>query len=134
MKLIGYFKEYESPNYTIRSNKKKKIEFEFFNEILSDKSKIKSYLENGHKFASTMTVVSSLIEGDDTIIGGISHLTDGEWIWPSYLSYYFDKYNLKLNKYFINHIKKSNYQCDKVDKEKINKACTVYKLKQKNLM
>ena len=71
----------------------------------NDKILVMNYLEIGIPIASTMCVVESLI--DRQIIGGMGYLTDGEWIWSSYLAFYVNKINMSLEDDFLFHIKET---------------------------
>lgn len=101
MELIGIIKEY-SPEYKGKEYIKFKKKCNYDN-----KENILNYLQNGIPIAVTMQVVKSLIKDDLSIIGGITYLTDGYWIWPNYLSYYFDKESIELPSKFIDFIYKN---------------------------
>jgi hypothetical protein len=101
MELIGIIKEY-SPEYKEKKYIKLKTKCNYDN-----KENILNYLQNGIPIAVTMQVVQSLIKDDLSIIGGITYLTDGYWIWPNYLSYYFDKESIELPSKFIDFISKN---------------------------
>ncbi len=51
-------------------------------------------------------VVCDVLDESKGVIGSLEILTDGEWIWPSDLSYYLQNYHIKLDERFIDHIKK----------------------------
>ena len=65
--------------------------------------KVVNYLKNGQ-----VTYVSASENKDvftnETLPGFRSGMTDGVYSWNSALSYYVQKYNLKLNDDFINHV------------------------------
>lgn len=94
MQIIGLIKEYDQKNA--------KSYFDYQKNCLYDhKVQILNYLRSGICFAVTMKVVQSLIPNDKNIIGGISYYTDGYWIWPNYMVYYFEKESIELPKDFI---------------------------------
>lgn len=94
MQIIGLIKEYDSKNA--------KSYFDYQKNCTYDhKAKILNYLQNGIAFTVTMTVVESLIPDDHKIMGGIHYFTDGYWIWPSYIIYYFEKESIELPEAFI---------------------------------
>ncbi|PVX44447.1 hypothetical protein C8C85_0181 [Flavobacterium sp. 103] len=113
MELIGIIKEY-SPEYKGKEYVKFKTKCNYDN-----KENILNYLQNGIPIAVTMQVVQSLIKDDLSIIGGITYLTDGYWIWPNYLNYYFDKESIELPSKFIDFISKNKTSKILSDEEKL---------------
>lgn len=98
MKIVGLIKEYDN-NIISKSY----IEYKK-NCLYSSKEKILDYLNNGISIAVTMNVVKSLAVNDNSIIGGINYMTDGYWIWPNYIIYYFKKESIELPTEFIEYI------------------------------
>lgn len=94
MKIIGLLKEYNQKNAKSYFDYQKNCHY-------NHKAQILNYLQNGISFAVTMKVVESLIPNEKNIIGGISYFTDGYWIWPSYIIYYFEKESIELPEDFI---------------------------------
>ena len=101
MRLIGVISEYNDElsgkkfhDYKIRSD-------------YQNKEMILNYLKKGTSIAVTMQVVKSLIKDDSSIIGGVSYLTDGYWIWPNYLHFYVDKLSIELPSDLLNFISKN---------------------------
>lgn len=101
MRLIGIISEY---NDELDGKKfhDYKIKCDYQN-----KEVILNYLQKGTSIAVTMQVVKSLIKDDISIIGGVSYLTDGYWIWPNYLNFYVDKLSIELPSDFLNFISKN---------------------------
>ena len=88
----------------------KKISLEFdkiANPILQDLNltvaqyKIVKYLQSGIVLAACGSVVEDIINPQNGIIGTPDDLTDGTWMWPADLSYYVERYDLKLDEEFL---------------------------------
>jgi hypothetical protein len=112
MELVGIINEY-SPELGIKKYVDYKIKCNY-----NDKEKILNYLQNGIPVAVTMQLANSLIKDDFSIIGGIIYLTDGYWIWPNYINYYFDKVSIELPLNFVNFILNNKMRQTINDKEK----------------
>ncbi|MBE8724365.1 hypothetical protein [Flavobacterium hungaricum] len=97
MKIIGLLKEYNQENAESYFDYRKNCSYE-------NKDQILNYLQNGISFAVTMQVVQSLIPEKKEIIGGVSYFTDGYWIWPSYMVYYFEQESIELPQEFLESI------------------------------
>ncbi|WP_264552147.1 hypothetical protein [Flavobacterium sp. N2038] len=123
MELIGVIKEY---NHEL-SDKRFHDYKTGFN--YHDKEKILNYLKNGTPIAVTMHIVHSLIKDDNSIIGGVSYLTDGYWIWPSYLYFYVDTVSIELPLDFLNSISK-NKETKLISDAKIAEAINLLKLRK----
>jgi hypothetical protein len=50
-----------------------------------------------------MHLINDLFE-PNFVIGPMQHFTDGKWIWPSYLKFYVEKYDLDLPVEFLKDI------------------------------
>ena len=103
MRLIGVISEYNDElegkkfhDYKIKSD-------------YQNKEMILDYLKKGTAIAVTMQVVKSLIQDDNSIIGGVSYLTDGYWIWPNYLHFYVNNLSIELPQDFLNFISKNEH-------------------------
>ena len=98
-KYIGAFAEgYGSGHPTLRSC--------ISDEPISQKEKVLDYLKSGHAAAATSAKLKDYISGED-ISGETIGYTDGEFAWRSDLCYYFEKYNFKLPKEFVDKALKS---------------------------
>ena len=105
MKRVGFFKELTHGDKNATSIK------EIIGQNTLDKeSKIINYLNNGKIFC-----IAPVLDESKGVIGSLEILTDGEWIWPSDLSYYLQNYHIKLDEQFIDHIKKNNWKVPDVD-------------------
>lgn len=114
MKTLGFIWEHENIKNGIKNFK------EFHYSISPRKSEILEYLKNGETIAVTMNIIESLYEGDNNIIGGVTYLTDGKWIWPNYLIYYLEKFNIEINNEFVDYVleKKNKESVKNIDKKK----------------
>ncbi|MBD5394294.1 MAG: hypothetical protein HDR71_08475 [Lachnospiraceae bacterium] len=84
-------------------------EGESLKENISDEpqfneDKIIKYLEEGVIYCVSPGLTTDILGKSNEIIDSLKILTDGEWIWPSDLSYYVKKYHVKLNEKFILHM------------------------------
>ncbi|WP_299679131.1 hypothetical protein [uncultured Dokdonia sp.] len=103
MKTVGFLKRHDDYSF---SKKLEDINNTNINENSLDLEVVILYLERGKVFLSWM---SWLFDDGDSSIGPHELYTDGIWIWPSYLTYYLNKYpNLELNKDFTDHIIQSS--------------------------
>jgi hypothetical protein len=100
MKYLGFIKEHNNI-----------IEAVFYNELIDGEDYLDQksleiviqYLSNGVIVLGWMNYFVDLKTKD--LIAPNSFYTDGEYIWPSYLSYYLKKHpNLKIDKSFLNFI------------------------------
>lgn len=123
MKLIGVISEYNQ-----ELSKKKFYEYKTGIEY-RNKETILTYLKNGVPIAVTMQVVHSLIKNDNTIIGSVSYLTDGYWIWPSYLHFYVEKLSIELPQDFVSFIYE-NREINSVINDKKYEAIDLLKLRK----
>ena len=72
-------------------------------EPIKNKEIVLQYLKNGKKGAVAAGRAFDFISGE-TIPGELFCYSDGEYGWRSDTIYYFEKYNLKLDEAFIQHI------------------------------
>ncbi|WP_029285864.1 hypothetical protein [Pedobacter sp. R20-19] len=111
MKIIGLIREYNNENnFSIAYKDYKK-------NILNDsKPMILEYLKHrGIAFATTMQIIKSLELNNDTTIGGLVYYTDGVWIWPNYLSYYLEFFDIEISEDFIENINSNNRLPSEID-------------------
>jgi hypothetical protein len=104
MRYTGFVKEHDAINEALEFNSL------FSTGLpLNDKDKIVDFLKRGKVICTWMTGVIDLEGGDEELIH--SYLTDGYWIWPSYIIHYFMKYQMfKLDDDFIEYIRKHEYK------------------------
>lgn len=51
------------------------------------------------------------IENEEELVTTMGYFTDGEWVWPSYFSYYLKKYpNFPIDQDFINYLSDKNFE------------------------
>ncbi len=102
MKTIGFISEHE--NNILNSKYCKSFNHHNFSKLYSNKKEILNYLKKGESIGSRMEIIRSLYPNDSEIIGGVIYLTDGVYVWPNYLIYYFEKYNIEIEEDFIKRI------------------------------
>ena len=105
VKMIGCYKEIPHGK-----NKLNSIRDFLSQEIIKDKEKIVKYLENGIVVATSPGIITDVLSPNNEVIGNETWYTDGKYIWCSELSYYIEKYNLKLDDEFINYIRDNNWE------------------------
>lgn len=104
MKLVGFIYEYNQIPSSVPINSVSKDKF----NIAIDLDAIIQYLNSGQIVIGWMGYFID-IESKEPIAPD-SYLTDGDWVWPSYLSYYLQKgfYSL-LDMDFLDHIQRNNF-------------------------
>lgn len=104
MRYSGFVKEHD--------NIREAFEFKDLtsaSQSLNDKDKIIHFLESGKLIFTWMSGVIDMKNKDRELIH--SYLTDGYWIWPSYIIHYLlESSNFKLEDEFIQHIRKNEYK------------------------
>lgn len=104
LKRQGYFKEMQCGEDTDPSI------FDFIHKSKLNKDKIVKYLQSGIVLAACGSVVEDIINPQNGIIGTPDDLTDGTWMWPADLSYYVERYDLKLDEEFLDHMSKNSWK------------------------
>lgn len=112
LKKVGFFKELEYGDENGVSLKKI-----INNSPEKDEDKIINYLDSAMIIYVTAGIVCDILDESKGIIGTLEILTDGEWMWPSDLSYYIAHYHARLDKEFVDHVRKNNWT---INKDKIN--------------
>lgn len=88
-------------------------------DTCSKKNEIRSYLLSG----KTAGVVLGCVRSFDGTNLSIQPYTDGNWIWPEYLVYFIEKYNISLPKEFMDHAQSNNGQVPELTEKQI--ACAL---------
>ena len=104
LKRVGFFRELEHGDKYGMSLKEA-----VRNSSSENEDKIIEYLNRGVAYCITAGLVSDILDESRGIIGSLEILTDGEWAWPSDLSYYVNLYHVELDINFINHIKENDW-------------------------
>lgn len=104
LKRVGFFRELRYGDEHGMSLKEAVCNISSKNE-----DKIVEYLNNGMVLCVTAGLVPDILDESKGIIGNLKIITDGEWAWPSDLSYYVKAYHVKLDVDFIKHIKKNDW-------------------------
>ncbi|RAO23685.1 hypothetical protein ONO86_01996 [Micromonospora noduli] len=77
------------------------------------------YLKNGSVVAAASGYVFDELAPDRPEIAPLSILTDGEWSWPSDLSYYVQKYQVGLPEEFLQHAAARGWRVQKLTQEEL---------------
>ncbi len=77
----------------------------------NDEKEIADYLRAGEIVAISPCLVRDVFD-EKGIIGSLEERTDGEYIWPSDLVYYYEKYHVELPVEFLQHVRNKKYQYD----------------------
>ena len=64
-----------------------------------------AYMCSGRPFLVSTKIPDDIVTGEHGV-GGIAYRDDGDYTWSSELTYYVDKYNMRLPQDFIDHAKK----------------------------
>jgi len=84
-----------------------------------DEEKIIAYLEQGIGLAGRSGYLRDVL--NPSFVGLTSHtLTDGAYVWSSYLAYYVKKYHLRLPSEVIAHMKENGWKVPNEDSININ--------------
>ena len=75
------------------------------------------YLESGVTFIVSPGLVSDVLSANESIIGNLIVLTEGEWAWPSDLAYYITMYHVSIDLEFFNHAKANGWSVPKIENE-----------------
>lgn len=78
-----------------------------------------SYLKSGVPFVVAPGLSRDRLSGKQEIIGSLSLLTDGMYVWPSDLAYYIEKYRVELLVDFFRYMKHNNWKIPSVDIAKL---------------
>ena len=104
LKRVGFFKELKHGD-EFGTSLKEAVR----NSPSENENKIIEYLNSGVAFCVSPGLVTDIIDESKGVIGNLEILTDGEWAWPSDLSYYVTFYHINLNSDFIEHIQKNGW-------------------------
>ena len=71
---------------------------------IEDEKRLVEYLANGVLFIASPGIVHDVLSEQNVIIGSADIVTDGVWAWPRDLSYYVERYHVRLPDDFIKHV------------------------------
>ncbi|MFD3428758.1 hypothetical protein [Nocardia fluminea] len=113
MKIAGLFEEFWPPAANPRGSIR-----EFVAESGSaDEARICRYLRSGDFVFAAMGMAEDVFGSGESIMGGSSVLTDGEWVWRSDLQFYVSKYHVELPHEFVDRIRSLQYSVPVVSVE-----------------
>ncbi|MGW7091492.1 hypothetical protein [Streptomyces sp. NPDC054874] len=78
-------------------------------EPYEDSKEIAKYLLSGHDLFSVMGSSGDVLGSGETVLGGDSIFSDGDWIWRGDLCFYMRKYNVRLPDLFLAHVREKQY-------------------------
>jgi len=101
IRQTGFFNEHEEFGMYNLKDLPKDIEIE---------PEIIGYIKDGYIQSAAPHICYDKLSDTKQSLGTHVILTDGDWIWPKYLSYYVEKYKVKIDNDFLQHIRIKNYQ------------------------
>ncbi|MDQ0698528.1 hypothetical protein ACH4MN_28585 [Streptomyces anulatus] len=78
-------------------------------EAYEDSKEIAKYLLSGHDLFSVMGSSGDILGSGETVLGGDSIFSDGDWVWRGDLCFYMRKYNVRLPDIFLSHVREKQY-------------------------
>jgi hypothetical protein len=116
MKLTGFITEHNNIREAI--NLSELIDNSFQPNVNTDK--IIKYLNNGVLLLAWMGYFFD--EKSKRTIAPDSYFTDGIWVWPSYFSYYLEKYpSMKIDQEFLNYLEDRRFDFSTSEEFEIQK-------------
>jgi hypothetical protein len=122
MKFVGVLTDHEHGAFKIGHPLS---EFQIHKDApLENLQKIINYLENG---TVVIAFLHYVYDNMNNAIVPLIFYTDGTWIWPSYLGYYYSKhYTDLIPEAFLADMKNNNFNPPKVSNEKLLDAQKLY--------
>lgn len=113
LKMLGNYKEIPNGKRNLKS-----IKDFIMQEKYVFQDKILNYLKSGIAFAiAPGGELEDVINPKVGSAGLNVWMTDGKYAWGGYLAYYVEKYNLKIDEEFIEHMKKNNFKINITERE-----------------
>ncbi|MFE5867019.1 hypothetical protein ACFQ6V_00035 [Streptomyces roseifaciens] len=84
-----------------------------------EEQEVAAYLRGGHVLFASMGVVDDVLGSGESIVGGGSLFTDGEWVWRGDLSFYVTTYHLALPDEFVGRARAAGFQVPAVGQERL---------------
>ncbi|MFC8454602.1 hypothetical protein [Kitasatospora sp. NPDC057223] len=75
------------------------------------------YLRSGVVLAATAGLTHDVLSPDRTVIGGLSLLTDGQWLWYSDLAHYVEHHHVALDPRFVAHAQSRDWTVPPVSRQ-----------------
>ena len=75
-----------------------------------DTAAVVQYLRTAVLFVASSGIVRDVLDPAQPIVAAGHLMTDGEWVWPSYLVHYVAKYNVTLPNEFLAAMKARNFK------------------------
>ena len=80
----------------------------------AQKASVLRYLRGGEQLMLVAGIVRDPLDPNRPIIGSPHILTDGTWAWSADVTYYVEKYNLRLPEEFLESMKANGWRVPKV--------------------
>lgn len=122
MKFVGILRDHERGLFKIGHSLS---EYQMHEDApVQNLQKILNYLENG---AVVVAFLHFVFDNMNNPIAPFIIYTDGTWVWPSYLGYYYSKhYTDLIPEAFLVDMKYNSFNPPKVDDEKLLEAQKLY--------
>jgi hypothetical protein len=86
----------------------------------ADKERVLAYLAAGVPVDALLLVTCDVLDEEQTPIGALEFLSDGEWVWPSDLAYYVEMYDCTVPDEFRAHMASKRWRVPKaVDRDAV---------------
>lgn len=116
MKLVGFIKKHDDHDFSKSLN-----DYLLDGYETPNRNEILEFLKKGQLCLAWMEWIFDDDE-NDTSIGPNGYYTDGEWVWPNYLSYYLLKHsNFKIEQSFIDYVLENQDESVDLTEEQISK-------------
>ncbi|WP_405190937.1 hypothetical protein OG473_26255 [Streptomyces anulatus] len=106
MKIAGFFEELWPPSFGAPVGS---LLDSVSSEVYEDSKEIAKYLLSGHDLFSVMGSSGDVLGSGETVLGGDSIFSDGDWVWRGDLCFYMRKYNVRLPDTFLAHVREKQY-------------------------
>jgi len=83
------------------------------NQASANEMRIAAYLSHGTGLMSAEELVRDVLDPEQPVIGTLTLMTDGEWIWPADLAHYVGKYHVKIHDGLLQHMEDNGWECPK---------------------
>lgn len=87
---------------------------------LNDKTEILDYLKSGSAVSVAMGKAPDELDESKPSVVSIGLITDGVFIWPMALNYYFGNYDIEISEKLLQHIRKNEYVAPEVSDDILN--------------
>lgn len=122
MNLVGFYEELDPGSSFSQGS----IHSVVSDSAQPDEDLIIAYLEQGHPLIDFTETTEDVIDGKWQVIGGSSLRSDNSWTWRIDLSYYVEKYHLRLPGDFIEHMRSLRFSVPERDRAQLIQRAQEY--------